>query len=93
MTQRLRAAQSEDGFSLIELLIVIVILGVLSGIVVFGVGTFRGDADAAACQADVKAYNVAKSAYKVKFPTSTPNESTLVGAGYLESASACPGTD
>ena len=37
--------KDEGGFTLIELLIVIVVLGVLAGIVVFGVGTFRQDAD------------------------------------------------
>lgn len=91
MTDRLRAARGEEGFSLIELLIVIVILGVLAGIVVFGVGTFKSDAEAAKCQADVKAYNVAVSAYKAKHGV-VANEATLVGANYLESASSCAGT-
>lgn len=49
----------DDGFTLVELLIVIVVLGILAGIVVFGVGRFRSDANAAACQADVAGVNAA----------------------------------
>ena len=37
------------GFTLVELLIVIVVLGILSGIVLFGVARFRSDATLAAC--------------------------------------------
>ena len=40
--------KDEGGFTLIELLIVIVVLGVLAGIVVFGVGIFKTDSEAAA---------------------------------------------
>jgi prepilin-type N-terminal cleavage/methylation domain-containing protein len=54
----------EAGFTLIELLIVIVVLGVLSGIVLFGVGRFRSDANAAACQSDLSAVNAAADAYQ-----------------------------
>jgi prepilin-type N-terminal cleavage/methylation domain-containing protein len=54
----------EAGFTLVELLIVIVVLGVLSGIVLFGVGRFRSDANAAACQADLSAVNAAADAYQ-----------------------------
>lgn len=54
----------DAGFSLIELLIVIVVLGVLAGIVVFGVGTFRGDSAAAADRANLQQLNVAATAYR-----------------------------
>ena len=52
--------KNEGGFTLIELLIVIVVLGILAGIVVFGVGTFRQDATAAACKADAKSVSVTR---------------------------------
>jgi prepilin-type N-terminal cleavage/methylation domain-containing protein len=56
--------RADAGFTLIEMLIVIVVLGVLSGIVLFGVSRFRSDANAAACQADVSAVNAAADAYQ-----------------------------
>ena len=62
---QLREAR-EEGFTLIELLIVIVVLGILAGIVVFGVGTFRADAQTSACKADVKTVQVAADAYNAK---------------------------
>jgi prepilin-type N-terminal cleavage/methylation domain-containing protein len=53
---RLRAhRQSEDGFTLIELLIVIIVLGILAAIVVFAVGSTRGDSVSASCRTDAKA--------------------------------------
>ena len=63
-----RGGPGDDGFSLIEMLVVIVVLGVLAGIVVFGVGTFRADSAAAADQANLKQLNVASSAYRATAP-------------------------
>jgi prepilin-type N-terminal cleavage/methylation domain-containing protein len=64
-TQQMRKARElrDEGFTLIELLIVIVVLGILAGIVVFGVGTFRSDANTAACKADLKTVSTAADAY------------------------------
>ena len=75
MFDRLRTrldAGRQDGFTLIELLIVIVILGVLAGIVVFAVGSARGDSVKSSCKADLKSVNTAAEAYKAKkgsYPT------------------------
>ena len=66
MVQRIRKVQNErheDGFTLIELLIVIVVLGILAGIVVLGLGTFREDANTAACKADLKQVQIASDAF------------------------------
>jgi prepilin-type N-terminal cleavage/methylation domain-containing protein len=70
MRQRIaKATAADEGFSLIELLIVVVILGVLSGIVVFAVQAFNGDGVLAACKADKKAVEVASEAFYAKSPT------------------------
>jgi len=62
----LRADERENGFTLTELLIVIVILGVLAGIVVFAVNTFTNDSKKTACSADKKSVEVASDAYFAK---------------------------
>ena len=64
MLQRLRAARrNQNGFTLTELLIVIVILGVLAGIVVFAVAGITDRGTTAACQADVRTVQTAVEAY------------------------------
>ncbi len=62
MRNKLRERQNEGGFTLIELLIVIVVLGILAGLVVFGVGQFRGDAESRACKSNAKLVQVAATA-------------------------------
>ncbi len=84
LKQRTRTA-GDDGFTLVELLIVIVVLGILSGVVLFGVARFRGDATAAACKADVATVSVAADAYDAQtgaYPTSVD---VLVKGQYLKS--------
>ena len=67
MLDRIRTKKAADeGFTLVEMLIVIVVLGILAGITVFGVSTFRSDAQASACDADVKTVQVAAEAYSAK---------------------------
>jgi prepilin-type N-terminal cleavage/methylation domain-containing protein len=53
----------EGGFTLVELLVVIVILGVLAGIVVFAVGGISGNSTKAACNSDVATVQTASDAY------------------------------
>ena len=67
MRSRLSAIRhNERGFTLTELLITIVILGVLAGIVVFAVRTFTSDSKTVACEADKKSVEIAVDAYFAK---------------------------
>lgn len=64
MLQRLRAARrNENGFTLTELLIVVVILGVLAAIVVFAVSGITDRGVEAACDADKRTVQTAVEAY------------------------------
>jgi general secretion pathway protein G len=56
----------EGGFTLIELMIVIVILGILAAIVVFAVGGITDRGESSACKANVKTAEVAVEAYYAK---------------------------
>ena len=78
----------DRGFTLVELLIVIVILGVLSSVSVFAVRGISSRGEAAACQADVKTLETAIEVWRVNHPgTDTVSEIDLVQAGHLRSPS------
>jgi general secretion pathway protein G len=93
MMQRIwNKRDNDEAFTLIELLIVIVVLGILAAIVIFGVGTFRSDSVNAACTADKKTVEIALEAYKAKTGAYPANNdfAALVTAGYLKSAPTSP---
>jgi general secretion pathway protein G len=73
MLHKLRAAKAEEsGFTLVELLLVITILGVLAGVVVFSVGGFQQNSQAEACKAEAATVVAAAEAYYAKnkaYPT------------------------
>jgi general secretion pathway protein G len=81
-----RAAAGDEGFTLIEMLIVVVVLGILAGITVFGVAKFRQDAQATACDADVKIVQTASDAYAAQHKGSVAADmDALKTGGYLKS--------
>ena len=59
----------EQGFTLVELLIVIVIMGILAGIVVFAVGNLTDSATNTSCGTEADTVRTAAAAYKAANPT------------------------
>lgn len=97
---RLQAARNgEKGFTLIELMIVIVILGVLAGIVVFSVQFITNRGNAAACNTNMKNVQSAAEAFyadKGHYPTGigaagSTDDETLIGHHVLKDVPT-PGT-
>ena len=71
----------EGGFTLVELLIVIVILGILAAIVVLAIGGLNTKSKAAACSADAKTIETADEAYYASTGVNTnysPDLNTLM---------------
>jgi prepilin-type N-terminal cleavage/methylation domain-containing protein len=57
----------EAGFTLVELLIVIVIMGILAGIVVFAVGNLTNGASSNACKTEADAMATAAEAHRATY--------------------------
>lgn len=53
----------ESGFTLVELLVVIVILGILAAVVVFAVGGINDKGQGSACEIDARTIRTAEEAY------------------------------
>ena len=90
MLKWIRRAQSEDGFTLVEVLLVIIIIGILIGIAVFGIATFRSQAELACTNANDRTRSTAVAAYRANFGTGTnPSDAELTAAGYYERDPSC----
>jgi type II secretory pathway pseudopilin PulG len=74
-----RTGRTEEGFTLIELLIIIIVLGLLAAIVVFAIGSTRGDAVRSACATRVRSIVGSAEAVRVKtssYPIGTIDDTT-----------------
>jgi general secretion pathway protein G len=81
-----KTTKRDKGFTLVELLIVIVILGVLATVTVFAVRGISGRGESTACKTDLRTVQVATEAHFAEKGTYPANTGALVTAGFLNSA-------
>ncbi len=85
--------ESNSGFTLVELLIVVAVLGIVAAVVVFALGRVTAQSAVAACDADAKEVETAVAAYDAETggtPTVTPESLTSGPTPYLKSYPSSP---
>jgi len=80
-TQRGDPWSSQRGFTLIEMLLVVVVLGILAAVVVMNLGGVTSRASVSACEANVATVQTAVSAYDVQSGGTTPATVALLTNG------------
>lgn len=79
--------KQDKGFTLVELLIVIVILGILATVTVFAVTGITNKGKTSACQSDAKTIQTAEEAFSANTGSYTASMQALVDAGLMHAVS------
>jgi len=87
IVEAVEVEQKERGFTLVELLIVIVILGILATVTVFAVRGITEKGQTSACASDKKVLEVAVETFYANGGTGLATEAGLVAANLLRDVS------
>ena len=82
--------QQQEGFTLVELMIVVVILGILAGVGIQQYGRVQTSAKASAHNANIKIITSAANMYLLTNDTAPADVNALVSAGYLDAVPRNP---
>lgn len=91
MRKHHREIWSSSGFTLIELMLVVVVLGILAATVIFALGSVTSSAAEAACNSDAKTVKTAVMSFRYSPSNKTfawPNSSPLGNLQLTDPASA-----
>lgn len=85
-----KRTRGENGFTLIELMTVVIIISILTAIAIPSVASFRNKGYNATSYSDLKNMCIAQEAYFVDHPAYAQNVSDLVPYGYAQSPGVVP---
>ena len=85
--------QNEKGFTLIELMVVVLIIGILVAIAIPVFSNTATTARLRACEANLRTIDGSISQYQAEFNTDPADVAALVTAQFLRSSPECPHTN